>query len=191
MEHIDACFVFMSTLSWVCVVFYTVHQETQSKHVSKSDFGFGKMENLEPINFPIPVIWFTGSMRTEFHHVVVFSLKKIPISHHFFFKMNCIQMALTATMSGLMSDRVHPKVDVIWLVNFDIPTIKMDLCIFLPAVTCTFLKGLNFPWNGYPTQYNHTLRLVVESKLKSNKSIMVLYKFSAFFKDLTLNKLSH
>ena len=85
LEHIDACFVFMSTLSWVCVVFYTVHQETQSKHVSKSDFGFGKMENLEPINFPIPVIWFTGSMRTEFHHVVVFSLKKIPISHHFFF----------------------------------------------------------------------------------------------------------
>ena len=136
LEHIDACFVFMSTLSWVCVVFYTVHQETQSKHVSKSDFGFGKMENLEPINFPIPVIWFTGSMRTEFHHVVVFSLKKIPISHHFFFKMNCIQMALTATMSGLMSDRVHPKVDVIWLVNFDIPTIKMDRCIFLPAVTC-------------------------------------------------------
>lgn len=60
----------------------------------------------------------------------------------------------------------HPKADVIWLVNFDIPTIKMDRCIFLPAVTCTFLKGLNFPWNGYPTQYNHTLRLVEWKQIK-------------------------
>ena len=40
-------------------------------------------------------------------------IEKNPYFTPFFFNMNCIQMALTATMSGLMSDRVHPKVDVI------------------------------------------------------------------------------
>ena len=46
--------------------------------------------------------------------------------------MNCEQMpyATTATMSDPVADRVHPKIDVIWLVNFDKPRSKlMDRCI--------------------------------------------------------------
>lgn len=96
----------------------------------------GKLKIWNPLIFPYLLYDSQAPWEQSFTMLSYFHWKKIPISHHFFFKMNCIQMALTATMSGLMSDRVHPKVDVIWLVNFDIPTIKMDRCIFLPAVTC-------------------------------------------------------
>lgn len=135
-------FVFMSTLSWLYLVFYI---RKPSVNTSKSDFGLGKWTIWYPLIFPDTCIMIYRLYDSRVFQWCRPLIVKNPLFPPIHKKMNYKQIPLTVTISDLMFDRVHPKIGVIWLVNFDTPISKMDWCTEIRKTVLTVqLKGRLF-----------------------------------------------